>query len=255
MDPVEENNIDYIKSHLNRPDTVTNLIIRNHWLLAAVKSRNINMVNLLLLEYQQDPNAYSKCLCYAAGNGYDDIIKIFLNHGANVNHPLPDTGLTPLIAAASAGEVAVVKILLNENNSDPNGGEYGDSALMLAVENAHVECVEELLKAGADPNFINFYQDASCHYAVYSLAKRIDSYKDCDTMCKKHSDFKTIIKLLLTYGADTTIINRDGYTARDIAEKKCDQETINIISGCGKLTKRARQIDNVDCLNYYFERK
>lgn len=88
-------------------------------------------------------------------------VRTMLAAGANVNG---SPQLRPLLWAASAGDITMVKFLI-ENGADVNASAqnaikhttahlvlHGERALHLAVGCDHIHVVRELLKAGADPN-------------------------------------------------------------------------------------------------------
>ncbi len=63
-----------------------------------------------------------------------------------------EKGLTPLIAAASAGQAATVKSLLAQGAGINATAADGRTALIAAVQNNRIEVVQALISAGADLN-------------------------------------------------------------------------------------------------------
>ena len=65
-----------------------------------------------------------------------------------------DESMTPLMKAASKGDIEEIRKLLKEGVADVNAksSEYGMTALMYAAGNGHTEAIRELVKAGADVN-------------------------------------------------------------------------------------------------------
>lgn len=81
-----------------------------------------------------------------------------LARGADVRSRDPTFGAdaeTPLIAAASCGQDAVVKLLLSRGADVNVRSGSGWTALMRACNAGHIECARLLLAAGADPNLRN----------------------------------------------------------------------------------------------------
>ena len=71
-------------------------------------------------------------LHYAACGGYEDVVRVLIKGGANVEEH-NENGHTPLMEAASAGKVNVAKILLEAGAGiNTHSNEFKESALTLA---------------------------------------------------------------------------------------------------------------------------
>ncbi|KAL3419921.1 ankyrin repeat protein [Phlyctema vagabunda] len=180
-------------------DVNRNFYLRSVPLQAAVGSRSIDMVKILL-GYGADVDAAaigyygSTALQRAAKLGELEILQCLLQAGADVNAPPAEYGNTALTAAASEGYHDVVKILLKAG-ADVNDKRGGRTALEGAVERGDLEMVQILVAAGAD---------ASCDRSVVLAIQ------------KNHFD---ILSLLLTAGAD---IQRNGGELLSFAVKRQD---------------------------------
>lgn len=104
-------------------------------LMEASSGGYIDIVKLLL-EHTADVNSQSQAgntaLIYACCGGYEDVVEVLLNHGADIEAH-NENGHTPLMEAASGGHVNVAKMLLERGaciNSHSN--EFKESALTLA---------------------------------------------------------------------------------------------------------------------------
>lgn len=90
----------------------------------------------------------------AAESGRDNIVRLLLNNGANVNKPIVSSlgiqGFTALSRAAQAGHENVVRLLLDAGVNI--GGKYESAAfaLMLAVIKGHVTIVKLLIEKADD---------------------------------------------------------------------------------------------------------
>jgi ankyrin repeat protein len=71
-----------------------------------------------------------------------------------VNQVFAD-GLTPLMAAASNGDTATVKLILANGSNINTADAAGNTALMDAIENGHSSTIFSLLNAGADATTVN----------------------------------------------------------------------------------------------------
>ena len=71
-------------------------------------------------------------LHYAACGGYEDVVRVLIESGANVEEH-NENGHTPLMEAASAGHVGVARILLEAGACiNTHSNEFKESALTLA---------------------------------------------------------------------------------------------------------------------------
>ena len=160
-----------------------------------------------------------------------EIIRMLLERGANPNaqlklrlphrhvpydrytEPMLNIGVTPLIRAAKAGDIPVVKLLL-EHGALPNLPNYnGDTPLMAAVgkgwinsptrgayytEEQALEVYSLLRAAGADVNARTRFNETALHSAALR-------------------GWNEIVKRLVTDGAELDVADRNGLTAIDFA--------------------------------------
>lgn len=108
-----------------------------------------------LLEMGADVNAQAKnstrftALTGAVSQNHNEIAKILVKKGANVNHRY-EGGFTPLMHAAYAGNVDLVNFLL-ENGADPSVKMAdGKSPLSFAREKGHDQIVQMLTKLASN---------------------------------------------------------------------------------------------------------
>ena len=105
-------------------------------------------------------------IVWAAAEGNVEAAEELIKAGANFKIRL-NSGFTPYLIAVREGQLRMVRALLkagvdvNETISSSSGGRFGggskavragESALHIAVSNAHYELASFLLDAGADPN-------------------------------------------------------------------------------------------------------
>lgn len=85
--------------------------------------------------------------------GHDDIAKMLIEHGADVNLASQNTqSVTPLHSATSAKHSEIIQMLL-ENGADINMAQHGGiTPLMQAAHHGDVALVKQFLEYGADVN-------------------------------------------------------------------------------------------------------
>jgi ankyrin repeat protein len=130
----------------------------------AAESGHSSVVELLLEEGRSDVDLeghgsrMATPLMLAAENGHKSVVEILLRSGVYTNRGLSseDDGiLTPLRLAAKAGQTETVEILLKHAKKSDGNKKLSISnllrdPLLVAVEQGHVEIVEQLLRSGAD---------------------------------------------------------------------------------------------------------
>lgn len=89
-------------------------------------------------------------LACAALRRHPLIVKLLLGAGADPNASADDLGRTPLILACSNTDIDSVRLLLGAGGSVNAADEEGVTALMTASASNCVECIDILVKAGAD---------------------------------------------------------------------------------------------------------
>lgn len=90
-------------------------------------------------------------LMIAAITGQIDLARRLIERGADVNKP----GWTPLHYAASRGQLAVMRLLLEESAYIDAASPNGTTPLMMAARYGSPEAVKLLLEEGADPMLKN----------------------------------------------------------------------------------------------------
>ena len=151
-------------------------------------------------------------LLEASRNGDASMVDLLLRAGADPKRTHPE-GETPLLSAARAGSVPTVRLLL-ARGVDVNAAEnfQQTTALMWASAEGHLDVVDLLLEAGADPN-------RQGH--VTSLATRHNA--DHPTggftalMFAARNGNEAMVRKLLARGANINLKNGDGASAAMIA--------------------------------------
>lgn len=96
-----------------------------------------------------------------------------IDNGANINDV--SGGLSPLMFAADKGKTELVKLFIDKGAEVDLLGNNGNSALFYAAMNGNIESMELLVNKGADVNTVNIYgQDSFLVAKVKGLDKAAD---------------------------------------------------------------------------------
>lgn len=142
-------------------------------LILAAKGGLDEIVQLLLscegIKLEAKCDFGRTALSWAAGNGQVDAVEQLLAAGADVNTKSKH-GRTPLSWATYRGRKAVVAVLVQQADIDPDYSEWqwGESPLLLASEQGHEEIVRLLLERGANPHPRSFQGRTPLYCATYS---------------------------------------------------------------------------------------
>lgn len=144
-----------------------------------------------------------------------------------------EEGVTAMIAASSEGHPEVVKALLAAGASANDADSDGTSALMAASARGHLEVAKELLAASAAVNVVNNDGHSALMFAyngknqVETLFERYSQYleeSDGDDeldggtgpiIREAMSNHTALVDLLLKNGADASLKDKEGHTAKD----------------------------------------
>ena len=156
----------------------------------------------------------------AAAAGDTAMIALLIKRGADVSSTgecVPGmSSRTPLHWAAIVGQAPAAQLLI-ENNSDPNQRDrYGRSPLHWATRNNHVQVVQLLLASGADPNMRD---EDGC--PPICVAAQMEGIKE------------ELLMLLVSHGADINAVIYSGNTALHVALLRENRETGVALLKCG----------------------
>ncbi|XP_038061254.1 ankyrin repeat domain-containing protein 17-like isoform X2 [Patiria miniata] len=106
-------------------------------------------------------------LMEAASAGHVDIVKLLIDYGADVNAQ-SSAGNTPLMYACSGGHEEAVKVLLDHEANIEDHNENGHTPLMEAASSGHVGIAKVLLERGAGINtHSNEFKESALTLACY----------------------------------------------------------------------------------------
>jgi ankyrin repeat protein len=144
-----------------------------------------------------------------------DCVKVLIKYGADPNIPREFMGCTPLNIAARKGHSSCVDALLVAGASlwsplDCYGVQEGD-ALHSAAAGGQVSELEKFLKLGMDVDGV------------------IERNGETALMSAAYFGHSNIAHFLLDYGCDTTLRNRCGETALDIAREQKHLDCVQVL--------------------------
>lgn len=120
-----------------------------------------------------------------------------------------------LFKAIETNETASLREILSKIESVNVRDDDGDTPLTWAVQNGHIESVEKLISAGADPNMKDgIYGAGPLHWAV-------------------SEENEEIVELLIKRGAQINMVNNFGQTPLFMARGKNNAALIKLLKRHG----------------------
>ncbi|XP_018907926.2 uncharacterized protein [Bemisia tabaci] len=182
----------------------------------AIRSECIKTAEYLIDETGVDLNGGPLSpLLWAVGLENQDMVKLLLKKGANVNVSTC-YGTTPLHLAVREGYQPITELLLKYKPNLEFRTSQGSTALFLAVKNQHEKIVEALLDKGADPNDIDDSGNYPIHVAI-------------------NSGNVNVVKALLNKGAYFDAVDDSINSPLDLARKTGNVKLITLLELIKKL--------------------
>ena len=164
-------------------------------------------------EWERTTKAISKMTVfhYAASRGVEDVVRLFLQHGASKKPAsLAPAEQTALHLASLLGSSQVVKMILDHTiNVNPKDLEER-TPLHLAAYCGYDGVVNELLEHGADTNAKDNRGTTPLHVAVWT-------------------NYDMVVADLLDYGADMYIENNKGISPQQLAKREGIDQRIKML--------------------------
>ena len=143
------------------------------------------------------------------------MVRLLLEFAADASSYV--SGHSAIEIAGRNGHTECVRQLLKFGANIEDKGFSGSTALLSAVSGGHLETVQELLQRGASVAAFNFNEDTALHCAA------------------QIENPVYMIRLLLKYGADKRLCNRQGYTPVRVALAKANSLAIEALGGRGAI--------------------
>ncbi len=161
----------------------------------------------------------------AAKYGHVALATLLLERGAGVNDRVGSSLTTALMETRS---VSVAELLL-DYGADVDAAEFrGYTALMLAACDGCTDLVGLLLDRGADVNAINVAGDTAL-----MCASQYNSSGQGYRSPAFTPDYPGVVTVLLEYGADVSVRNKEGFTAEALAYHCGRHELVRILREAG----------------------
>jgi len=158
----------------------------------------------------------------AAEAGDIDVVKSLLEQGEDVNCLNTSNG-TPLERAAYKGNVDVVRLLIERGAEVDSREKWGWTPLHVASRYGHPEVSRILLDHGANVNARQRNCWTPMHLSIYNA-----------------SEYLEIVKILLERGADIHAINDEGETPYQVSLQRGNREISDLLwkNGAGRAGER-----------------
>jgi ankyrin repeat protein len=193
-------------------------------------------------------------LLLAAGNGYDEIVQLLINNGADVNAKTKNTltpygSLTPLFAAANyKGHAQTVRELLAAGADTEARDMHGETPLMAAARRGEVEIVKTLISAGANINALASQDNGTALMSAAAWGRaevvRVLIQAGGQVNARTTSGYTTVMfaaekgytdiaKELIAAMADVTARTVNNDTALTLAERGNHKDTVKMLEPAG----------------------
>ena len=101
-----------------------------------------------------------------------------------------------IVTAAGAGDIQILKFLLNNKCNINTQNEYGETSLMVAIESGYTEIALYLIKKGININLANNFGDYALDYVIfYKNRDKCDEIeKELKSLDAKNNGYKSHIR-------------------------------------------------------------
>ena len=135
-------------------------------LIAAIRNDAHRVTDYLIanrgVDVERTDGAQESALMMAAWRSQKDVVEKLLARGAQVNR----TGWTALHYAASIGSVEIIRLLLEHSADIDAESPNKTTPLMMAARGDHAEACRLLIDEGADPTLVNERDSSAADFAT-----------------------------------------------------------------------------------------
>ena len=188
------------------------------------------LAKYIICTHGEDVNAdsgyHGTPLRAASNKGHIDVVRVLLDHGANVN--TIDKKNTPLRSAFDGGHLEIMRLLL-EHGADVDVWDDSDLLLNRASKKGRAEVVHLLLQHNADVNSrgytnwtplqgASFFGQTKVVQLLLDRGSAIDTPSNHPLHLAITGNYFEIVQLLLEHGADVNIRDESDRTPYQVAE-------------------------------------
>lgn len=229
------NDIEVIKLiiKLHPDDIIINDNDQQNIVTKNINENNTEILELILKHFMKEINSFpDSFLCYAIQQNKDDIAKLLIKNGYDVNKK-DHKFMTPFLYAVFNKKKDLIELLINHKaDINYNGAEGDQNPLIWAINNQVYDLIELLMDNGFNVNSYNKHYETPLHLAL---------------MNKKISP--TVLSKLLFYG-DLNIRSVNGQTALHLLCRYHNWRNYNKIIKRKKLNIFALDKDNKRPIDY-----
>ncbi len=179
-------------------------------LLAALRNGSQTMARTFL---DKGAPGDTEALALAAAAGAVDIVRRLLDTGVPVNPEDPGFNNVPLRAAAGAGNLEIVDLLLAKGAKTDLEGPFGETPLLGAMKGRQVEIVTRLLEKGAKVNLVSKAYGVSISRSGRDISLSYRLKHISPILYAAMNGNLEIVEAVLKFGADVKQVNYDGLNA------------------------------------------
>lgn len=191
-----------------------------------------------------DNNGVTPLLSALEARRPSEFIELLIERGADINVQDVD-GQGVLCWSTAEGDVENTKLLISLGADINSVSRSGMSVLNYCAQSGQLECADVLLDAGADPRIANSYGITPLHNLASSGRRAVGGIdvnelvhnmmkagadinaQDVDGRTALHAAARHLcmetVEALIGHGASSTIVNKQGKTALEIANRSSEQ--------------------------------